>query len=104
MLKFFKRLAAPTTAAARRPSRDADDSRFAPTLPSELGALDDEPMPQVLAEGNEQTDWSLWEDSVNALDSQLGVLPTARIYVRETRPSQLDELDAFAAVNKNRDV
>jgi len=53
----------------------------------------------VVAEGNTQADWNAWEDSMTALDSQLqGLLPTNRVYVRETRPSQLDELDPFAAV------
>jgi hypothetical protein len=105
MLKFFKRLTASAASRPARPSREADDSRFAPTMPSGLAPLSDLPVPEVLAEGNDHTDWSLWEDSVNALDSQMqGVMPSARIYVRETRPSQLDNFDPFSGVGKKRDV
>jgi hypothetical protein len=61
------------------------------------------PLPEVLAEGNTQADWSQWEDSMTALDSQMqGLLPSSRVYVRETRPSQLDDLDAFSSVRGKR--
>lgn len=75
-------------------------SGFASTEPAAI--------PEVVAEGNDHSDWSLWEDSVNALDSQFqGALPSARIYVRQPAPSQLgplDASDAFASVGKNRDL
>lgn len=63
-------------------------------------------MPDVV-EGNEHTDWALWEDSMTALDSQMQSLnPSARIYEKDKRiTSQFQDLDrdAFAKVNKNRD-
>ncbi len=31
------------------------------------------------------------------------LLPTDRVFVRDTRPSQLDELDPFASVGRNCD-
>lgn len=108
MLSFFRRRAqaAVQPATARQASvrelpRGGDPaSGFAPTEPSAT--------PEVVAEGNEQADWSLWEDSVTALDSQLqGVTPSARIYVRQPTPSQLsqlDEPDAFSGVGKNKDL
>jgi hypothetical protein len=63
-------------------------------------------LPEVLGEGNTQADWSAWEDSMTALDSQLQeeLVPAARVYVRETRPSQLDDMDAFSSVRRKRDV
>jgi hypothetical protein len=65
-------------------------------------------LPEVVAEGNTQADWSMWEDSVTTLDSQMqGLAPSARIYVRdeqETRPSQLEEADPFAGVSRKRDL
>ncbi|HEY0823851.1 MAG TPA: hypothetical protein VGD76_08695 [Ramlibacter sp.] len=63
------------------------------------------PLPEVVAEGNSQADWSAWEDSMAALDSQFqGLDPSARIQVRDTRPSQLDEPDAFASLGRRRDL
>lgn len=62
-------------------------------------------LPQVVAEGNTEADWSAWEDSKTALDSQLqGLVPSQEIYVRDTRPSQLDEPDPFSSVRGKRDI
>lgn len=83
--------------AAAVPAR-VDTSRHAPRF------AEPAPLPEVVAEGNTQADWSVWEDSVMALDSQMQELPTNRVYVRETRPSQLDEIDAFASVRRKRDI
>ena len=59
----------------------------------------------VVSEGNDASDWALWEDSMTALNSQMqDLMPSAHIYVRETRPSQLDDLDAWSTVGKNRDL
>lgn len=67
--------------------------------------LDTAPLPEVVAEGNTQADWSMWEDSVMALDSQMQELvPQNRVYVRDTRPSQLDDVDAFSSVRGKRDI
>ena len=62
------------------------------------------PVPEVV-EGNDHTDWDLWEDSVIALDSRMQSLsPSAKIYARNEAPSQFDDLDVFSRVGKNRDV
>ncbi|WP_325111745.1 hypothetical protein [Ramlibacter sp.] len=67
--------------------------------------VDTAPLPEVVAEGNTQADWSMWEDSVMQLDSQMqDIAPSKRVYVRETRPSQLDDIDAFSSVRGKRDV
>ena len=53
-------------------------------------------------EGNEPTDWALWEDSVNVLDSQMqNLTPSARIYERDKQtPSDYQDLDPFSRVGK----
>jgi hypothetical protein len=104
MFNWFKRRAterAPAkpargTAAPPAPlnaSRSGAPPPFAPSMP----------LPEVVAEGNTQADWSQWEDSMTALDSQMqSLLPSSRIHVRDTRPSQLDELDPFSGVRGKR--
>ena len=83
VVKPVKRPASPPTTIA------------APPLP------DEPPLPEVV-EGNEHTDWALWEDSVNVLDSQMqGLTPSARIYERDKQtPSEYQDLDPFARVNR----
>lgn len=79
--------------ARREAPRAAAPPAFAPSLP----------LPEVVAEGNTHADWSQWEDSMTALDSQMQSLtPSARIYVREARPSQFDNGDPFIAVRGKR--
>lgn len=102
MLKLFKRWGG--ASVTRPPPTGVDAPRPRPAAsPARPALFRDDPLPEVVAEGNDATDWSLWEDSVHALDSQMqGVLPSARIYVRDTRPSQLHDVDAFASVRKKR--
>lgn len=99
MFKWFKRAeAGPSRVAAR-----ADVRRPPAPVRAEADAAP-APLPEVVAEGNSQSDWSAWEDSMTALDSQFqGLDAGARVQVRETRPSQLDELDAFATLGRRRD-
>lgn len=79
--------------AQRHVARAAAPPAFAPSMP----------LPEVVGEGNTQADWSQWEDSMTALDSQMQSLtPSARIYVREARPSQFDNDDPFIAVRGKR--
>jgi hypothetical protein len=57
------------------------------------------PAPEVI-EGNEETDWALWEDSVSVLDSRIGPLaPRDSVYDR-LPSSQFDDADAFSSVRK----
>lgn len=111
MFGWFKRAskAPPAKAAAARrstsapaaPAKKDAGARPPPFLPSGPAAL-----PEVVGEGNTEAEWSQWEDSVMALDSQMQELvPSQRIYVRDTRPSKLDDLpDAFSSVRRKRDV
>jgi hypothetical protein len=77
-------------------------ARHGPTPPQPVSLLPEEPALPDVVEGNEPTDWALWEDSVNVLDSQMqGLTPSARIYERDKQtPSEYQDLDPFARVNK----
>jgi hypothetical protein len=105
MLKWFKRRGA-AAPASRQPAADPG-ARPAPRRA--IAPTDPMPLPEVVAEGNTQADWSAWEDSMTTLNSQMqGLPPDSGFYVREhrdTRPSQLDEEpDAFGSVRGKRDV
>jgi len=101
MFDFFKRLVGLTANPPARPAKRRSRKRNASEAPLLAGAI---PAPEVV-EGNDHTDWDLWEDSVNALDSQMQSLsPSARLYASKSTASQYDELDVFSRVGKNRDV
>lgn len=100
MFKFFKR-SAPAPArdqaktVAKPAARQPTSNNVAPLLHEEVT------QPEVV-EGNEHTDWALWEDSVTVLDSQMqGLTPSARIYERNKQtPSELQDIDPFSRINK----
>lgn len=92
-----KAASTPATAPARKPAATPPRPQDPPSRPA--------PLPEVVAEGNTEADWSAWEDSRAALDSQLqSILPAQEIYVRDTRPTQLEEPDAFSGVRRKRDL
>lgn len=101
-----RRSAAPTGKKAAARGSGASVAAKAPGfLPSAPAAL-----PEVVGEGNTQADWSAWEDSMTAMDSQMheDLVPSARVYVRDTRPSHLPEpgadahVDPFSSVRSKR--
>lgn len=101
MFNIFKRSAAEPKPAAKTKAKPAP----APIPTTRRVAAS--PLPDVAAlpevvEGNEHTDWALWEDSVNVMDSQMqGLTPSARIYERDKQtPSEYQDLDPFARINK----
>ena len=102
MFKLFKRS---TPAVGKSTATPSDWSRAAQHESSPTVASKDfsntVPVSEVL-EGNESTDWALWEDSMAVLDSQMQSLtPSARIYSREKEvPSAYQDLDPFAGVGK----
>jgi hypothetical protein len=100
MFEWFKRRIAAAAAAQPRPQVQQRPQPTRAGPPSGFG--DTAALPEVVNEGNTHADWSMWEDSMTALDSQMaGLAPSARIYVRSPRPSQFDEIDAFERVAKN---
>ena len=120
MFSWLKRLVAPAKpqSAVKRSAAPAGKKAAAPggssasRSPTPRGFLPSGPaaLPEVLGEGNTQADWSAWEDSMTAMDSQMheDLVPSARVYVRDTRPSHLadidpePEVDAFASVRPKR--
>jgi hypothetical protein len=99
MLTFFKRLFGVQPPEPVRPVRRSSKRK----KPGGHDVGGPASVPEVV-EGNEHTDWDLWEDSVNALDSRMQSLtPTANIY-QDTQPSAFDDIDPFARVGKNRDA
>jgi hypothetical protein len=96
-------------ASAQPSSQKPADRRAAPAVRKAAAATapppfaPSAPLPEVIGEGSTEADWSAWEDSMTTLDSQMQELvPSQRVYVRDTRPSQLDELDPFASVRRKR--
>ena len=102
MFDFFKRLLGREPTPPTRPAREQAQKQNRAIEPVMRGAI---PVPEVI-EGNDHTDWDLWEDSVIALDSQMQSLgPSERkIHARKDAPSQFDDLDVFSRVGKNRDL
>jgi hypothetical protein len=107
MFEFFKRWVAP----APKPQRTLHDSRPKTRKPSiDPRLVAPGPLPEVV-EGNDETDWALWEDSMvsqtAALDSQRAALDSRRQGLAsqtsgldKLNSSQFDEVDAFSSVRK----
>jgi hypothetical protein len=95
MFQFLKRLVSPEPEAAQPPRRRKPANKS--------GAVDFQdttPLPEV-TEGNEHSDWELWEDSVVALDSRMqGLMPSSKIYEEPERPSEYQDLDAYSTVRR----
>ena len=95
---FRRRIGATARAQLRTPVRERMQPPQASPAP---GFGDPMALPEVVNEGNTHADWSVWEDSMTALDSKLqGLAPSARIYVRSKWPSQFDDLDVFGRIGK----
>lgn len=95
MFQFLKRLVSPEPTPA--PRRKKRSSR---TPGSSEAGHDPAPLPEV-TEGNEHSDWELWEDSVVSLDSRMqSLMPSARIYDDPARPSEYQDLDVYSNVKK----
>lgn len=96
MFGFFKRSTPASSKAARTPT-----ARAAPAPARRPTLAEPAPLPEVV-EGNEHSDWALWEDSVLLLDSQMqGLTPSARIYGPEKdAPSEYQDLDPFAKIGR----
>lgn len=98
MLKFFRRLATGTEPQPAKPTaRDNPSKAVKPAKPPDAPAA-----PEVL-EGNEDSDWALWEDSVAFQDSQMpsdfGALKAPE--VRETPDKKpADDHDPFGSVRR----
>ena len=97
MFNFFKRSSPkPVKARAKPATRQTSRPKDVPPSSSE-----DLSLPEVI-EGNDHTDWAMWEDSVMVLDSQMqGLTPSARIYERDKQTSsEFQDIDPFARIGK----
>ena len=92
MFKFWKRSAVPEV-------RRAPPRKSARKSPSDV-STEPAALPEI-TEGNEQSDWALWEDSMTALDSQMQSLgPSSRFTEKAGTPSDYQDIDAFARVTR----
>ena len=97
MFEFLKRLVKPEPEVAPPPRRRK------PSRKSAAGDDSTEPAPLLaeVTEGNEHSDWKLWEDSVVSLDSRMqGLMPSSKIYDEPERPSEYQDLDAYSTVRR----
>jgi hypothetical protein len=97
MFKFLKRLAMPEPKPKPAPKRKASKKS---RLPGEI-ATEPSALPQV-TEGNDHSDWALWEDSVAALDSQMNSVNSSfgRSQHEADEVSEFQAFDAFDRVNR----
>ena len=96
MFKFIKQLVFPTARpTTQRTTRKPERRKHEAWDPTESI-----PASEVL-EGNDHTDWDLWQCSV---DSQMQPLTSSVRIKADATPSQLDDLDPFARVSKNSDL
>ena len=96
MFEFLKRLVKPEPQVAPPPRRRKPSRK-----PGDLQATEPAPLQAEVTEGNEHSDWELWEDSVVALDSRMqGLMPSSKIYDEPERPSEYQDLDAYSKVRR----
>ncbi len=91
MLNFFKRKTSEPRSASRsslEPSMKRPQVR--PLLPESI------PVAQVV-EGNEDSDWAMWEDSVSFIDSQMPTVNPEPVRVRQTAASSEGKVSAGIA-------
>lgn len=95
MFKLFRKGGTPPE-PPRRPSSARSGAAKPPGPPA---PLEPPPVPQVV-EGNDETDWDLWESSMMELDSQIQPLdPRASVRDRQGEASRFDEdPDPFSSV------
>jgi hypothetical protein len=95
MFEFLKRLVSPDVTQPPPRRRKSSKKTSAAAIGHEPASL-----PEV-TEGNEHSDWELWEDSVVSLDSRMqGLMPSSKIYDDPERPSEYQDLDAYSKVSK----
>lgn len=95
MFEFLKRLVKPEPEVVPPPRR-----RKSRTV-ADLDATEPAPLKAEVTEGNDHSDWALWEDSVVSLDSRMqGLMPASKIYDEPEAPSEYQDLDAYSTVRR----
>jgi len=102
MFKWFSRRATAPPVLKPPPSRPTTPITDSANDPEQVDSVDS--LPEVVAEGNTQADWSAWEESMSALDSQMKELnPPRRVHVRDVGPVRPeDTLPQAARAGGNR--
>lgn len=91
MLRIFRRLWGPASDPSSEHSARAQ-SKAPAALPVVAEPI---PVPEVV-EGNGESDWNLWQDSVMTLESLQQVAPASNANgYEETQPLTTDELNAY---------
>jgi hypothetical protein len=95
MFKFIQQLVSSADRLARPTTRRSERRRQEAWDPAKsIRGLE-------VLEGNDDTDWDLWECSVH---SELQPLATSVRIKGDATPSRLDDFDPFARVSKNSDL
>ena len=99
MFSFFKR-PEKTPSEARTSTRSPVKNSQSSRLPESLVPV---PVPDVM-EGNLESDWAMWEDSVLEQDSQMHAAYPDTIpqtLIAEASASEAEDLDPFTGVTKH---
>lgn len=97
MLKSFKHSETAKSKSTATPNKTSSRTRERRLLPRPL------PSPEVI-EGNDESDWSLWEQSVSFQDSQIQPAwpKTKPMPMQGATPgSESEVVDPFASVRRN---
>ncbi len=102
MLKFFK--STPKPPAPAKPARPAPSAQARPTTPAAARTgmpPAPPPLPEV-SEGNQESDWAMWEDSVAFQDSQMPSVfnELDAVRTRDEEPKKNGEPDPFSTVRR----
>lgn len=104
MFKFFKSAPKPTGPA--KPTRPTTVSQPRPAAPGAVSARAGmppapPPLPEV-SEGNQESDWAMWEDSVAFQDSQMPSAFNAldAVKTRDEEPKKKSEADPYSTVRR----
>jgi hypothetical protein len=96
MFEFLKRLVKAEPQVAPPPRRRKSSGKAV-----DLDSTQPAPLQAEVTEGNDHSDWELWEDSVVSLDSRMqGLMPSTKIYDEPERPSEYQDIDAYSTVRR----
>jgi hypothetical protein len=96
LFEFFRHLFSRSRSPSKQGSEDEPHSerKWLPDFLADPLASTD------VVEGNSETDWALWEDSVTMLDSQMQALQSRSSSSDNFPRTTPGDMDAFSAVRK----
>lgn len=101
MLKFFKSAPKPAPAKQARPAPSAQARPATPAAARTGMPPTPPPLPEV-SEGNQESDWAMWEDSVAFQDSQMPSVfnELDAVKTRDEEPKKSGAPDPFSTVRR----